>query len=251
MEFTEPVCVAVKHATPCGVATGDTLYDAYLGAYESDPTSIFGGIIATNSRIDAKTAAEMNKIFLEVIVAPDFDEEALAIFKEKPNLRLLKLPLLENPVRKKSMEYKTLGGGFLAQSSNVELSKGHNQLVTKADVSPQEQKDLEFAMKVVKHVKSNAIVVAKDGKTLGIGGGQVSRIWAAEAALERAGENAQGAVMASDAFFPFPDVVALAAQKGIKAIIQPGGSIKDQDSIDECDKNNLAMILTGMRHFRH
>lgn len=251
MEFTEPVCVAVKHATPCGVATGDTLYDAYLGAYESDPTSIFGGIIATNSRIDAKTAAEMNKIFLEVIVAPDFDEEALAIFKEKPNLRLLRLPLLENPVRKKSMEYKTLGGGFLAQSSNVELSKGQNQLVTKAEVSPQEQKDLEFAMKVVKHVKSNAIVVAKDGKTLGIGGGQVSRIWAAEAALERAGENAQGAVMASDAFFPFPDVVALAAQKGIKAIIQPGGSIKDQDSIDECDKNNLAMILTGMRHFRH
>ena len=251
MEFKEPVCVAVKHATPCGVATAHTLYDAYQGAYESDPTSIFGGIIATNSRIDAKTAAEMNKIFLEVIVAPDFDEEALAIFKEKPNLRLLRLPLLENPVRKKSMEYKTLGGGFLAQSSNVELSKGQNQLVTQAEVSPQEQKDLEFAMKVVKHVKSNAIVVAKDGKTLGIGGGQVSRIWAAEAALERAGENAQGAVMASDAFFPFPDVVALAAQKGIKAIIQPGGSIKDQDSIDECDKNNLAMILTGMRHFRH
>lgn len=251
MEFKEPVCVAVKHATPCGVATADNLYEAYRGAYEGDPIAIFGGIIATNCKVDAKTATQMNKIFLEVIVAPDFDEEALAILQQKPNLRLLKLPLLENPVRKKSVEYKTTGGGFLAQSNNVAVYSKENQVVTKAQPTASQQKDLEFAMKVVKHVKSNAIVVVKDGKTIGIGGGQVSRIWAAEAALERAGENAQGAVMASDAFFPFPDVVALAAQKGIKAIIQPGGSIKDQDSIDECDKNNLAMILTGIRHFRH
>ncbi len=250
MEFDQPACAAVKHATPCGVAIAGNICDAYWGAYEGDPVAIFGGIVAVNRKLDAKTAEEMHKIFLEVIIAPDYDEEALTILKQKQNLRLLKLPMLENGKRGKSVEYKTIGGGFLAQENNTDLF-AEERLVTEARPSEAEKKDLEFAMKVVKHVKSNAIVVAKDGKTLGIGGGQVSRIWAAEAALDRAGESAKGAVMASDAFFPFPDVVQLAAEKGIKAIIQPGGSLKDKDSVEECNKNNISMVFTGMRHFRH
>lgn len=250
MEFDEPVCVAVKHATPCGVAVGKDLFEAYQGAYEADPVAIFGGIIATNQTLDAKTAEEMNKIFLEVIVAPDFEPEALKILSQKANLRLLKLPFLAEKDQEEGLELKSLGGGFLAQAKNKALYQ-EKTLVSKQEATAQQEKDLDFAMKVVKHVKSNAIVVAKNGKTLGIGGGQVSRIWAAEAALERAGAEAQGAVMASDAFFPFGDVVALAAEKGIAAIIQPGGSIKDQDSIEESDKNKIAMIITGMRHFRH
>ena len=278
MEFSEPVCVAVKHATPCAAATAENICEAYEVAYACDPVSIFGGIICLNRPVDAQTAQAMHKIFLEVIIAPHFEAEALAILTQKQNLRLLKLPMLGKPVKDKSVEYKAIGGGFLVQERNRiifneeteknfkaealsrsteagdtinSITKGNCKVATKIVPTEAQIKDLDFAMKVVKHVKSNAIVIAKDGRTLGIGGGQVSRIWAAEQALERAGAAAEGAVLASDAFFPFSDVVHLAAQKGIAAIIQPGGSIKDQDSIEACDENNMAMILTGIRHFRH
>lgn len=258
LEFTEPVCVAVKHATPCAVASSSNILEAYQAAYASDPVSIFGGIVCVNGPVDTETAREMNKIFLEVIIAPDYEAAALEILQQKQNIRLLKLPSLAHPEKKSAIEYKTIGGGFLAQERNAALfdpakegQEAPYRLATKVSPSPEQIKDLEFAMKVVKHVKSNAIVVAKNGRTLGIGGGQVSRIWAAEQALERAGAEAAGAVLASDAFFPFRDVVDLAAEKGIAAIIQPGGSLKDQDSIDACDEHGMTMLITGLRHFRH
>lgn len=251
MEFDEIICVAVKHATPCGVATGSSVYEAYTKAYESDPKSIFGGIVALNRKVDKATAEEMHKIFLEVVVAPDFDEDALEVLKQKKNLRLIRLPQLGQGRTEKHVEYKTIGGGLLAQDINTELFKGENKVVTEKTPTAAELKDLEFAMTVVKHVKSNAIVVVKDGVTQGIGGGEVNRIWAAEAALNRAGDKAKGGVIASDAYFPFDDVVKAAEKKGIAAIIQPGGSINDQKSIDACNQAGISMVFTDMRHFRH
>lgn len=249
-EFDEAICVAVKHATPCGVATGATLAEAYLSAYESDPVSIFGGIVCVNRTVDRATAEEMHKIFLEVIIAPAFDADALAVLTQKPNLRLVELPSLAKSSNKKERTMRSCMGGMLMQTSDS-AEESECSCPTAAQVSAAQEQDLRFAMKVVKHVKSNAIVVAKDGRTLGIGGGQVSRIWAAEQALQRSGEAARGAVLASDAFFPFDDVVNLAAEYGIAAIIQPGGSIKDQDSIAACDRHQIAMLMTGVRHFRH
>lgn len=242
-EFEETVCCAVKHNTPCGVALGDDVLDSYIKAYECDPVSIFGGVVAFNKTVDKNAAQELVKIFLEIVIAPDFEEEALEILKQKKNLRVIKSE--NRPV--KDIEVVSVNGGLLAQDSDKELIK-ELKYVTEKVPNNEETEDLIFGMKVVKYVKSNAIVVVKDKMAKGIGGGQVNRIWAAAEALDRAKD---GVVMASDAFFPFDDVVAEAAKYNIKAIIQPGGSIRDEDSIKACNEHNIAMIFTGIRHFKH
>ena len=242
-EFEEPTCCALKHNTPCGVAIGKDSYEAYMKAYEVDPTSIFGGIVAFNRKVDKKTAEEMVKIFLEVIAAPEYDEDALEILKTKKNLRVLKCH--NTPQDKKYMV--TVDGGILVQEEDKKLIE-ELKVVTEKKPTEEEMKDLIFGMKVVKYVKSNAIVVAKDGVALGIGGGQVNRIWPTEDALKR---GAGATILASDAFFPFRDVVDEAFKGGIKAIIQPGGSMRDQESIDACNEYGIAMVFTGLRHFKH
>ncbi|MEY7998923.1 bifunctional phosphoribosylaminoimidazolecarboxamide formyltransferase/IMP cyclohydrolase [Clostridium sp. Mt-5] len=242
-EFDDICCVAVKHNTPCGVAIGKDLHEAYVKAYECDPTSIFGGIIALNRKLDAKTAEEIVKIFVEIVIAPDFDENAVQILKKKKNLRIIKCEA--KPTN--GYEIAKLDGGILVQSADTKLVD-EMKVVTEKRPSKEEIDNLIFGMKVCKYVKSNAIVVVKDLMAKGIGGGQVNRIWPACQALDRAKD---GVVLASDAFFPFNDVVAEAVKYGIKAIIQPGGSIRDNDSIEECNKNGISMVFTGVRHFKH
>lgn len=242
-EFEEPTCCALKHNTPCGVAIGKDAYEAYMKAYEVDPTSIFGGIVAFNRKVDKKTAEEMVKIFLEVIAAPEYDEDALEVLKTKKNLRVLKF----NSTPKAEKYMVTVDGAMLVQDEDNKLIE-EIKVVTEKKPTDEEMKDLLFGMKVVKYVKSNAIVVAHDGIALGIGGGQVNRIWPTEDALMR-GKGAT--ILASDAFFPFRDVVDQAAKNGIKAIIQPGGSMNDQQSIDACNEHGIAMVFTGYRHFKH
>ncbi len=250
-EFEETTVVGVKHANPCGVGSAETVYDAYLKAYECDPVSIFGGIVACNREIDEKTAAQMSKIFLEIVVAPSYTKEALDILCQKKNLRVLRLPDIAAKLPKDGIDTKKVLGGLLVQGLNDQMFDGEFKVVTKRKPTDEEMENLEFAFKVVKYVKSNGIAIAKGMGTLGIGPGQTNRIWAAEMALERSGEEAKGAVMASDAFFPFDDCVEAAAKAGITAIIQPGGSIRDEDSIKKCDENGIAMVFTGIRHFRH
>ncbi len=251
-EFDEPTVVAVKHANPCGVASASTIYEAWVRAYEADPVSIFGGIVAANRKIDARTAQEINKIFIEIVIAPDYDEEALEILRSKKNIRILKLEGISEKMPKGTFDMKKIPGGLLVQNYNTGLlDRNGIEFVTEAKPDEETLEDLIFAMKVVKHTKSNAIVVAKNRQTLGVGPGQTNRIMAAKIAIEYGGDRTRGAVMASDAFFPFPDCVEAAAKAGIKAIIQPGGSVKDQESIDACNKYGIAMVFTGMRHFRH
>lgn len=246
-EFEETTCCAVKHSTPCGVAIGDNVLEAYEKAYECDPMSIFGGIIAFNREVDGKTAVELNKIFLEIVIAPSFTEEALEIFKQKKNLRIIKV---KNPVSDK-VTYVKVDGGLIVQSTDNQFSTDL-KVVTEAQPTDRQMTDLVFAQKIVKWVKSNAIVVATNGQAYGIGGGQTNRIWAAQQAIARAKEKVEDdLVLASDAFFPFRDVADFAAENGIKAIIQPGGSIKDQESIDACNEREIPMVFTGMRHFMH
>ncbi len=246
-EFEEITCCAVKHSTPCGVAIGDNVLEAYEKAYECDPMSIFGGIIAFNREVDGKTAVELNKIFLEIVIAPSFTEEALEIFKQKKNLRIIKV---KNPVSDK-VTYVKVDGGLIVQSTDNQFSTDL-KVVTEAQPTDRQMTDLVFAQKIVKWVKSNAIVVATNGQAYGIGGGQTNRIWAAQQAIARAKEKVEeDLVLASDAFFPFRDVADFAAENGIKAIIQPGGSIKDQESIDACNEREIPMVFTGMRHFMH
>ncbi|MBO6211806.1 phosphoribosylaminoimidazolecarboxamide formyltransferase / IMP cyclohydrolase [Algoriella xinjiangensis] len=246
-EFEETTCCAVKHSTPCGVAIGDNVLEAYEKAYECDPMSIFGGIIAFNREVDGKTAVALNKIFLEIVIAPAFTEEALEVFKQKKNLRIIKV---QNPVSDK-VTYVKVDGGLIVQSTDNQFSQDL-KVVTEVQPTDKQMTDLVFAQKIVKWVKSNAIVVATNGQAYGIGGGQTNRIWAAQQAIARAKEKVdQDLVLASDAFFPFRDVADYAAESGIKAIIQPGGSIKDQESIDACNERKIPMVFTGMRHFMH
>lgn len=242
-EFDEIACCALKHNSPCGVAIGDTVLESYKKAYKCDDVSIFGGIVAFNRKVDKETAKELIKIFLEVIIAPGYDEDALNILKEKKNLRVIKC----NTKPSDKIEISKVDGGILVQSVDNTLIKDMN-VVTKENPTEEEIENMIFAMKVAKYVKSNAIVVAKDKRALGIAGGQVNRIWAACQALERGNGSV---ILASDAFFPFKDVVEKASEYGIKAIIQPGGSIRDKDSIEECDKNRISMVFTGIRHFKH
>ena len=243
------VTAAIKHSTPCGVAIGNSGYESYMKAYEADPQSIFGGIVAVNYKVDKNTAIEMNKIFLEIVAAPDFDEDALEVLKGKKNLRVLKLKNLHAKEAKYDIKY--LEGNVLVQTLNNEMIKDIN-VVTQAKPTSEQISDMEFGMKVVKYVKSNAICIVKNGVTLAIGGGQTSRVWALENAIHNnSDKDFTGSVLASDAFFPFADCVQVAHDAKIAAIVQPGGSIKDQDSIDLCNKLNMPMVFSGFRHFRH
>lgn len=250
-EFAEPCVVASKHTNPCGVGIGKDVYEAYMKAYECDPVSIFGGIIACNREVDEKTAQQMSKIFLEIIIAPSFSKKAMEVLTAKKNIRLLKLDVTARPKRKQ-YDMKKVPGGLLVQDRDETLFDEKDvKVVTKVAPTKAQMEQLIFAYKVVKHTKSNAIAVANDFAAIGVGGGQTNRIWAATQALERAGDKVKGAVLASDAFFPFSDCVEVCAKFGISAIIQPGGSIRDQDSIDACDKAGIAMVFVGSRHFKH
>lgn len=250
MEFDMPAAVGVKHTNPCGVACGDNIYDAYVKAYAADPVSIFGGIVALNRVVDARTAEELIKIFLEIVIAPGYEPKALEILKTKKNLRVLEVDLDNKPSL--GLDMKKVSGGLLVQELDIkDFKESDLKVVTKRAPSDKEMKDLLFGWKVVKHVKSNAIVLAKDLITVGVGAGQVNRIWPTEQSIAHAGDKAKGAVLASDAFFPFSDVVEAAAAAGITAIIQPGGSLRDEDSIKAADENDIAMVFTGMRHFKH
>ena len=243
------VTAAIKHSTPCGVAIGATGYESYMKAYEADPQSIFGGIVAVNYKVDKATALEMNKIFLEIVAAPDYDEDALAVLKKKKNLRILKLKNLDAYDAKYDIKY--LEGKVLVQQLNTKMID-EMKVVTNAKPTEAQISDMEFGMKVVKYVKSNAICIVKNGVTLAIGGGQTSRVWALENAIHNnQDKDFNGSVLASDAFFPFNDCVQTAANAGISAIVQPGGSVRDQDSIDLCNELNIPMVFTGYRHFRH
>jgi phosphoribosylaminoimidazolecarboxamide formyltransferase / IMP cyclohydrolase len=248
-EFDAPCCVAVKHTNPCGVGLADSLVTAWQKAYQADPVSIFGGIVAFNGEVNEAIAQGLSELFLEVILAPKFTLKALEILSLKKNVRVLVTS--DDFDRPYSMTCARVSGGLLVQTMDmVELDKEDGKVVC-GSVNDSDWDDLLFGEKVCKHVKSNAIVLVKDGMTVGIGGGQSNRVGAAKIALEQAGEKANGAIMASDAFFPMPDTVELAAQYGVKAIIQPGGSIKDELSIEACKKHNIAMVLTGVRHFKH
>ena len=246
-EFDETTCVAVKHMNPCGVATGSSVFEAYSRAYEADPVSIFGGIVAVNGKVDKETAEKMHSIFLEIILATDYDEEALEILTKKKNLRIYKLSEKNN---NHEQQIKSVRGGILVQDFNDKLADEYES-VTEKKVDESQQRDIEFGLKVVKHVKSNAIVVVKDGQTLGIGAGQMNRVGSCKIALEQAGEKAKGAVLASDAFFPMRDSADIAADYSIAAIVQPGGSIRDQESIDACNEKGVAMVFSKIRHFKH
>jgi len=250
MEFEEPAAVGVKHTNPCGVACGKDIYAAYLKAFSADPVSIFGGIVALNHPVDKNTAEELSKIFLEVIIAPDYNDEALEILKAKKNIRLLKVDMSSK--RNTGWDMKRVSGGLLVQEQDVkDFALEDLKVVTKRAPSEKEMKDLLFGWKVVKHVKSNAIVLAKDLVTVGIGAGQVNRIWPTRQSISQAAEKAKGAVLCSDAFFPFPDVVEAAAEAKITAIIQPGGALRDEESIKVADAHGIAMVFTGVRHFKH
>ncbi|MDE6867872.1 MAG: bifunctional phosphoribosylaminoimidazolecarboxamide formyltransferase/IMP cyclohydrolase [Clostridia bacterium] len=272
-----PAVVACKHANPCGVGTGKNVYEAYMRAYESDPVSVFGGILAINGIVDEDTANEINKIFIEIVMATEFTDKALEILKSKKNIRLLQIKNISAKREKSAFDMKKVYGGLLVQQYDESLIAGEdtklfkskakvetsalpngniktvygNGVVTKRAPTKDEVEAMLFAWKVVKHTKSNAIVIGKSGRTTGIGMGQTNRIWAAQQAIAHAGAEAKGSVMASDAFFPFPDCVEECVKAGITAIIQPGGSIRDKDSVEACDAAGIAMVFVGDRHFKH
>ena len=260
-EFKEPAVVVVKHANPCGVAIGADQYSAYLKAYACDPVSIYGGIVALNTTLEAQTAEDLNKRFLEVVIAPDATAEALAVLAKRPNVRVLLAGTLPDP-HAAGMTMKSVAGGYLLQSrDNGHVARSDLKVVTKRAPTPKELDDLLFAFTVCKHVKSNAIVYAKDGATVGVGAGQMNRRDSSRIAAIRAAESGElaklpqspaiGSVVASDAFFPFADGLLAAAEAGATAIIQPGGSMRDKEVIEAADEKGLAMVFTGMRHFRH
>ncbi len=250
LEFDETTAVAVKHANPCGVGTAENLKEAYILAFEADPVSIFGGVLALNRPVDKEAAREMSKIFLEVIAAPEFTAGAREVFKGKKDIRLLEVDPVESS--RDRLDIKTVSGGILIQTIDgepVEVTAG--EVVTARAPGEDEWAALGFVQKVVKHVKSNAIVIAGKNMTYGVGAGQMSRIGAAKIALNQAGKKAEGAVLGSDAFFPFPDTVEEAVKAGVTAIVQPGGSQKDKESIELCNRHNVAMVFTGRRYFKH
>lgn len=258
-EFDEPFCVGVKHMNPCGSATGKTIAEAWKKAYEADKTSIFGGIVAANREIDLETAQMLKPIFLEIVMAPSFAPDALELLCTKKNLRVLKVDMTKDNVVRK--QYVSMNGGMLVQDRDINTKPvSADQCVTEVKPTAGQLEDLEFAWKIVKYVKSNAIVVAKNGMTYGVGAGQMNRIGSAEIALKQAQNTlkeegkdimTEGLVLASDGFFPFNDCVALAAEYGIKAIVQPGGSIRDEDSVKLANEKGITMLFTGERHFKH
>jgi len=244
-EFEEIACCGLKHNSPCGVAVAQSVCEAYQKAYECDPVSIFGGIVSFNRNVDFKTAEELKKLFFEIVIAPGYDDDALELLKKKKNLRII----IGTTSPNQNHQVISVDGAVLVQQTDRNAIEKF-ECVTEKNASEKEIRDMEFGMKVVKYVKSNAIVIVKDGRTLGIGGGQVNRIWPTQESLKRS-ENPEGAVLASDAFFPFADVVDEAKKYGITAIVQPGGSIRDKDSIEACNKYGISMVFTGIRHFMH
>ena len=254
-EYDEPTVVACKHGNPCGVGSSDNIYDAWKKAFSADKTSIFGGIVVANREVTEDMAKEMKEIFLEVVVAPSYEEKALELLKEKPNLRILLLPSITVKQPETAYDIKKINGGIILQTIDSKLLDNY-EVVTDRKPTDKELEDMLFTWKIVKYVKSNGIALGKDKQSIGIGPGQVNRIWATKQSIEHAeeliGEGAtKGAVLASDAFFPFSDCVEAAHNAGITAIIQPGGAKRDQESIDKCNEYGIAMIFTGMRHFRH
>lgn len=252
-EFEAPTVVALKHMNPCGIGTGDTIEAAYDFAYAADPVSIFGGILVANRTIDLATAEKMHQLFLEIIIAPDFTEEAFAVLSKKKNLRLMTLDFSQKDQSTNNETVSVLGGLLVQEQDVVKEDPANWQVVTKRQPTEAELAAMAFAWKAVKHVKSNAIVLANEHQTVGIGAGQMNRVGSVKIAIDQAeaAEMMDGAVLASDAFFPMADSVEYAAAHGIKAIVQPGGSIKDQLSIEAADAAGIAMVFTDLRHFRH
>ena len=254
-EFDEPTVVACKHGNPCGVGSADDIYTAWEKAFTADKTSIFGGIVVANREITLEVAKEMKEVFLEVIVAPSYEKEALELLQTKKNLRVLLLPNIEKKQKENAYDIKKINGGIIVQTIDSKLLDQY-EVVTDREPTDKELEDMMFTWKIVKYVKSNGIALGKDKRSIGIGPGQVNRIWATKQSVEHAEELIEtgitkGAVLASDAFFPFADCVEEAHKAGITAIIQPGGSIRDQESIDKCNEYGISMIFTRMRHFRH
>lgn len=246
-EFDQTACAIIKHTNPCGTALGDSVVEAYTRALEADPVSAFGGVTGVNREVDARAAEEMAKLFVEAIAAPSFSREALEIFGKKKNLRLVKVPTSTD-----TLVYKYVSGGMLVQDADLgNLRQVELKVVTKRQPSESEMHALQFAWTVCKHVKSNAIVYARDGQSVGVGAGQMSRVASCRIGAAQATLPVKGTVAASDAFFPFPDGVEEIAKAGATAVIQPGGSVKDQEVIAAADRLGLAMVFTGMRHFRH
>ena len=254
-DFDEPTCVIIKHATPCGVACAEDILTAYELAYRTDPTSAFGGIIALNRKLDVRTATQiLNNQFVEVILAPGVEAEALTVLSRKENIRVLEHPPQDRQRGSNRVVSTACGGALIQDSDSQILAYETPKLMTSRAPNDSEMRDLMFAWRVAKHVKSNAIVFAKDSGTVGIGAGQMSRVDSAQIAslkADSAGLEVAGAVMASDAFFPFRDSIDTAADSGITAVIQPGGSMRDDEVIKAADEHGLAMVFTGMRHFRH
>ena len=249
-EFDGPACVVVKHANPCGVATGEDITDCFHRAFNADSLSAFGGIVALNRTCTTDIAEALREIFIEIVLAPDFEAGALELFAKKKNLRVLEIGQLES--RDPRLEYKYVDGGLLVQETDVKtIVLDDLTTVTKVKPSDQNMVDMLFGWKVLKHVKSNAILTAKDNTTLGIGPGQVSRVDAVEIAVRKSGDYLDGSILASDAFFPFRDSIDQIAETGIKAVIQPGGSIRDEEVIEACDEHGIAMVFTGARCFKH
>lgn len=253
-EFEQPVAVIIKHTNPCGVATGKALLEAYKKARQCDPVSAFGSIVGFNRKVDSKTAEEITKTFVEAVIGPDFEDEAVKVLKVKKDIRLLKLSG-ERKLSSPQLDYRRVSGGLLAQAKDLKTFGDGLEVVTERKPSEGELKALQFAWKVCKHVKSNAIVLASEGRTLGIGAGQMSRVDAVKIAArkmeEQFGKYKGLIVLASDAFFPFRDSVDLAATFGVTGIIQPGGSLRDKESIAACNEHKIAMAFTRMRHFKH
>lgn len=251
-EFSEPFCVGLKHMNPCGAGVGKDIAEAWKRAYEADKVSIYGGIVAMNRPLTKEVAEMMKPIFLEIVMAPKFEPEALEVFASKKNLRLLEVKM--DGVKAPQKQYVGVTGGLLVQDADMQcLDVTAEMCVTERKPSAGELQDMNFGWKVVKHVKSNAIVVVKDGMTLGVGAGQMNRVGSAEIALNeaKAAGVTEGLVLASDGFLPFDDTVELASKYGVAAIVQPGGSIRDEDAIRKANEKGIAMLLTGMRHFKH
>lgn len=249
-EFEMPTAVAVKHSNPCGIGSGKNVHEAYLKAFECDPVSIFGGIVAINDTVDKDVAEELHKIFLEVVIAPSFTEEALEILTKKSNLRLLELEDISY-IDPKAMNLKKVDGGLLIQEKDQILFDKELEVISDRKPTEEDIEQLTFAWKAIKNGNSNGVCLTKDYATIGIGLGEVNRVWAVENAVERAGDKAKDAYLASDGFFPFKDSIEVLAKAGVKAIIQPGGSIRDDEVIECVNENDMIMIFTGMRHFKH
>jgi phosphoribosylaminoimidazolecarboxamide formyltransferase/IMP cyclohydrolase len=251
-EFSEPSCVIIKHATPCGIASARTVLQAWTDAYATDQYSPYGGIVAFNREVPKEVATELSQFFLEVIVAPGFSHEALMKFEEKKNLRLLRVKGLEKKQKRNGLDVRSVVGGFLAQERDVWFTDTRTwKTVTKITPTADDLRSMEFAVKCVKHIKSNSVVFVKGTRTVGIGGGQTSRVDATWIATHKGNDNITGSTMASDAFFPFRDAVDVAAKAGVRSIIQPGGSIRDEEVITAANEHGIAMVFTGQRYFRH